>query len=120
MPEIIGTLRGHKSETYGTDSKKKRIVAIDSEGEYPKLCVFTMMGKGVDAILPFKKGDKIRLHFNPQSREYQGKYFTDNFAYRVEKVEDAPVNSPAPKRTEAREPRHEPEMSQEEIDDLPF
>ena len=99
---------------------------IDTEGKYPKLAMFTLIGeKNVELLKGFKQGDRIRVSFNPESREYNSKYYTENFGWKIEAVNETPVNSPPARTSEDRAEysRAQPvpfPADAEDFSDLPF
>lgn len=100
-----------KSQSTGEEWARTGFV-IETEGEYPKMIAFTILGADkVDKFLQYnKEGDKVEVSFDPSSREYNGKYYTDLRAWKVWGLERSDDN-PAP----------EPELQPEgEDDDLPF
>lgn len=82
---------------------------INTGGEYPKDVAFTVFGS--DRVSNFQKFNKVghlvEVSFEPESREYEGRFYTDLSAWRtmtLNKGNEAP----------------EPVVAQEEDDDLPF
>lgn len=76
---------------------------------------FTVLNDKIE-LLYFENGDKITVHFNLKSNEWQGKYFTNVICWKIEKIRDS-----------QRKPDAEPisETKFEEVkgvegDDLPF
>lgn len=77
---------------------KKSGFAVETKGEYPKTVYFTVFGEEkVDNLLKFNKvGQLVDVSFNAESREYNGKFYTDLQAWKiftatnenVEKVEE--------------------------------
>lgn len=84
--------------------------AIKTGGQYPQDIYFTQFG--VDKVERFQKfnkvGDEVEVSFEPRSREYEGKWYTDLNAWKVWTVN---------KGQAVEEPVLEPEG---EEDDLPF
>jgi len=77
----------------------KTTFAIVTEGKYPKTIAFNDFGTAnVDNR---NVGDEIIVSFNPESREYNGKYYTELSAYKIELVAAVQVARPAPVETAA-------------------
>lgn len=56
---------------------KKREFLLDyQDGNYPKMVVFTGMKDKADSIGQLNVGQKIRVYFNAESREFSGRYYT--------------------------------------------
>jgi hypothetical protein len=62
----------------------KQNFAIETDGEYPKMVVFSAMGKVLDYLKNKKVGNSVTVSFNPESREYQNKFYTDLKAWKIE------------------------------------
>ncbi len=95
--EIVGKL--HKK--FDTENKSATFQVRDfvieaDDGRYPQMVKFQLVQDKCDEIDKFNEGDNIRVHFNLRGREWQGKYFTNLNAWRVEKPtvnQDIPVSS---------------------------
>lgn len=99
---------------------KKQEFILEIPGEFPKkLCIANWNDKVNLASL--KEGETIKVSFDVESREYNGKWYTDVKAWKVEKIEStAPAGSkeddlPLPPDMQAPPPTIE-----DEVDDLPF
>ena len=89
--EAIGKL--HKK--YETESKtqtfqaREFVIEINS-GQYPQFIKFQLTQDRCATLDPFNEGDQIKVHFDLRGREWNGKYFTNLNAWRLESGE-APV-----------------------------
>jgi hypothetical protein len=63
---------------------QKQELIITYGGQYPKDVVVTCFGKVVDSVEQLTEGMGITAHVNPESREYNGKYFTNINAWKLE------------------------------------
>lgn len=125
LPAVKGTsARGEWS---------KQEVIFEQSGEFgKKVCVGFWGDKSQDAakLVP---GDKVKVSANVESREYNGRWYTDVRAWKMERSGagsgapsphaeydwSAPAQSTAP--TSSSMPlTEEPVASKEEFDDLPF
>jgi len=94
ITEIKETIKG---ETAAGKSWEKLTFVIDTETEYDNIIAFDVFGE--EAVERFNKynkvGDKVKVIFNIKCREYQGKYYTNLAAWRIEdateKVEEVEV-----------------------------
>ena len=67
-----------KSEAY------KGSFVIKSQGQYPKLVAFETFGKTFDATKGYTVvGNEVEVSFDPESREYNGRYYTELKAWKV-------------------------------------
>ncbi len=62
---------------------RKRDFIIETQDNYPKTICMTQWGDQIDAT-QVQKGDLIKAHIDIQSREYNGRWYTDVKAWRVE------------------------------------
>ena len=70
-------------------NKKVEFVVTETSGQYPQSAKFSIFGTDkVDKFLQYNKVDQeVEVHFNFKTTEWQGKYFTNNEAWRVSKVQ---------------------------------
>ena len=95
--EIVGKL--HKK--FDTESKTatfqaREFVIEADDGRYPQMVKFQLVQDKCDEIDKFNDGDNIRVHFNLRGREWQGKYFTNLNAWRIESGTAAAPAAAAP------------------------
>ena len=80
--QITGTIKTvHDVEHVGQNQTAKRTVVIETDGQYPKTIALTMW-KDV-ATKTYSVGDTLTADFDIESREYNGKYYTDIKAYKT-------------------------------------
>lgn len=87
----------------GKDWSKQEFV-IETDDKFPKMVAFTLFNKPMEG----RVGDQATVEFFPESREFNGKYYTDLMAWRVTVVNVG----------NELEPKEEAYQAQE--DDLPF
>lgn len=63
---------------------KKQDFVIETNDQYPKKLCISAWGDKVDELNRLKKGDLIKVFFDIQSREYNGKWYTDIRAWRIQ------------------------------------
>lgn len=113
----------------GEWSKQEFLVEYQ-EGNFPSTACFNVWGMDkVNDLAKFAEGDEIKVSFNINSREFNGKYYTDLRAWKIayaNEAQAAPVQQPAaepandvpagfaPAYTPAGEP------AEDFGDDLPF
>ena len=88
--ELNGTITVISEVQEGTakstgNTWKKAGFAVETKGEYPKTVYFSVFGEEkVDNLLKFNKvGQNVDVSFNVESREYNGKYYTDLQAWKI-------------------------------------
>jgi len=65
---------------------RKRDFILETEGPYPKQVCITQWGDDIEAF-DLREGDRLTAHIDLRSREYQGRWYTDVRAWKVEKGE---------------------------------
>lgn len=103
-----------------------------TQGEYPKTICFTVMGKERWEKMAIKVGGNFCVSFDPESREWNGKYFTDLSAWKAVNLDadqstqtqqpaaQAPAAAPAPEPTGVSPFPTSAPQSTGGSDDLPF
>lgn len=71
---------------------KSQDFLIETDEKYPKKIVFTVFSH-VDMIEGVKAGDIVDVNFEIESREWNGKWFTQAKAIGVNKVELKPIDN---------------------------
>jgi hypothetical protein len=119
LPEQGGTSKN------GNEWKKQEYV-LETHEQYPKKVCFQLFGADRIAQASIQEGEELTVHFDIDSREYQGRWFTNINAWKVEHVDNAnPANAAGPgnaayANTPAA-PAPEPDfMPSNDKDDLPF
>ncbi len=106
----------------------KQDFVLETEDQYPKKACFTAWGDKSADLKTFSLGDKLRVTFSVESREYNERWYTDLRAYRIDLASDAPsasapVASSRPSSTPASKPvtpaADLPSFSEDD-QDLPF
>ena len=77
---------------YDTEKKSEKFSVRDfvievTEGQYPQFIKFQMTNDRCSLIDNYNVGDVIKVHFDLRGREWQGKYFTNLNAWRIESPE---------------------------------
>lgn len=90
---------------------KKQEFVVETPDQFPRKVCMTLFGDRVDQY-PVAIGDDVVVSIDIESREYNGRWYTNVNAWKIEKA-TAQVEAPAP----APVPTFEP---QSETDDLPF
>ncbi len=85
--EIEGKLlRKFDAESKSASFQAREFVIEVPDGNYPQYIKFQLTQDRCAAIDPHKEGEQIKVHFDLRGREWQGKYFTNLNAWRVEKA----------------------------------
>jgi hypothetical protein len=97
---------------------KKREFVIEMPGQYPKKVCITTWGDKTSDLANLNEGDELKVSVDIESREWNGRWFTDVKAWRIEKESSggggaAPADQPPM-------PDEEPFDPDGGNDDLPF
>jgi hypothetical protein len=92
---------------------KKQEFILETPGQYPKKVCLSLWGDKVDEI-KISTGEKITASINIESREYNGRWYTEVRAWKVVRTSEAQRDIPPPSTDDSFIP--ETDAS----DDLPF
>lgn len=67
----------------GTWVKREFVIEIPSQ--YPRSVCFTSWGERAEVVKSLEEGEEVTVTFDPESREYNGRWYTDLKAWRIEK-----------------------------------
>ncbi len=74
----------------------KQEYVLETEDAYPKKVHFDFFGERATQY-PLEVGDKVRLSFDIESREYNGRWYTSIRGWKAEKIDgQAPAQPSAP------------------------
>jgi hypothetical protein len=91
---------------------RKQEFVLETEGDYPKDVCIVQWGEKIEEF-GVQEGERLTVHVDIQSREYNGRWYTDVKAWRVEREASAAPSGPPP----VEEPFPAPS---DPGDDLPF
>ncbi len=112
-------------QTFSSGFQKREFV-ITTKEQYPQNVKFELIKDRIDLIAPYKAGDQIKVHFNVRGNEYNGKYFVNLQAWRLEPANSAGPSSSSSASASSGDPfseagfPDEPTSDSSEPDDLPF
>lgn len=123
--DITGKLHKVFEVEQKTDSFKAREFVIETPGDYPQFVKFQLTQDRCNAIDKYNEGDDITVHFDLRGREWQGKYFTNLNAWKIEGGSGGGQAAPAQDTfNEGAAPAANSNAnnidSREDLDDLPF
>ena len=112
--ELTGKIIQVLPEQSGTSQRgpwRKQEYVIEMPGDYPKQVCFMVWGDKIDQFA-IKQGETLTVHIDLESREYNGRWYTDVKAWRVERPagQDGMQETPPP-------PEEAPPVFD---DDIPF
>ncbi len=115
--EVEGKLHKVFDEEQKTDTFKTREFVIETSGEYPQFVKFQLTQDRCSLIDRFKEGDAVKVSFDLRGREWQGKYFTNLNAWRI----DGDTENVEPSFNQEQVSSDDaPFDADSDVDDLPF
>jgi single-strand DNA-binding protein len=84
--EIVGKLyKKFPTESKSPTFQTRELVLEIVEGNYPQLVKFQLTQDRCQLLESYNEGEEIKVHFDLNGREWQGKFFTNLTAWRIEK-----------------------------------
>lgn len=111
LPEVSGT--GKNGTTW-----TKRDFVIETIDSFPKKVCLSAWGDKTAELNGVGEGEMIKVSFDVSSREYNGKWYTDLRAWKIEKMGAATQGAPHTEGPGTFDPA--PAGSESATDDLPF
>ncbi len=121
--EIKGKIIQILPEQSGTGKNgqwRKCEYILETEGQYPKKVCFNLWGEKIDQN-PVREGDLVTVFFDIESREFNGRWYTDVRGWKIEGQSAAQPDMPPPPGIEDMDmapPSNDAPLPEE--DDLPF
>ena len=88
--EIEGLMHKIFDTEAKTESFQAREFVISIEGNYPQFVKFQLTQDRCGLVDSFNEGEKVKVYFDLRGREWQGRYFTNLNAWKIEKGAVAP------------------------------
>jgi len=122
--KVITVLPVESGTSKSGNAWQKQSFVVETAGQYPKKICFQLFGDKVNDCPSV--GEEVKVFFDIDSHEYNGRWFTQINAWKVEKMTaQQPVQAPAqqgwqaayPQPQQQAQPAPQPQTSG---DDLPF
>ncbi|MEM9385452.1 MAG: DUF3127 domain-containing protein [Pseudomonadota bacterium] len=87
--ELTGKITHALPEVSGNSARgpwRKREYVIEIPGDYPKQVCFMVWGDKIDQF-QIQEGQELTVYFDLESREYNGRWYTDVKAWRIQQGE---------------------------------
>jgi hypothetical protein len=115
--EITGRIVEVLEEQSGQSAKggwRKQQYILETQGQFPKKICFMVWGDKIDDF-KIKENQEVEVSIDIESREFNGRWYTDVKAWKV-------VTSGGPAGDSAPPPSEPPPFAEEEdgLEDLPF
>ena len=103
----------------GTWTKQDFI--IETQEQFPKKVCISIWGEKAKELDAIAIGETMKIGINVESREFNGKWYTDIKAWKIDKLGAAQLNDSVPMPSdETLPPFLDPNNKFEPTDDLPF
>jgi hypothetical protein len=112
MPSTSGMSKAGKEWT-------KQEFVIETKDQYPRKVMMSVMGDKVNELKRFAVGNEVKASLNIESREYNGRWYTD---VRAWKLEGNATGGGSSSEADPFHPDNEPSFNSGDssTDDLPF
>lgn len=118
--EINGKVIELLPEKSGQSAKgiwRKQEYVLETEGQYPKKICFMVWGDKIDDF-SIKQGEQLTVSIDIESREYNGRWYTDVKAWQVNRANTPSYEASGPTQFDTNQPY---DSSSADIDDeIPF
>ncbi len=119
--EIEGKLlKKYDTENKTASFQAREFVLEIQDGNYPQFIKFQLTQDRCPLLDTCEEGEQVKVHFDLRGREWQGKYFTNLNAWRLEKPTAQPVETAPVGSEETVFPTASDEPPAAANDDLPF
>lgn len=101
---------------------KKQEIVVETDGQFPKKICISIWGDKINES-QLQVGNMLTIDFDVESREYNGRWYTDVKAWKIELAGAAPAGMQAqgmPVEAGFPPPPPPPPLPENEKDDLPF
>lgn len=78
------------------NSWQKQEFVIETMEQYPKKVCANLWGDKLDMLDTVNIGDTVKVSFSIESREFNGKWYTDVKAWKIEPATEAPAQAAQP------------------------
>lgn len=97
MHQLSGTVKEiFDEQTFDSGFNKREFVITDEADKYPQDIKFECVKDNVELVNKLNKGDRIKVTFDIRGREWQGKYFVNLAAWKIEPLSSKSDSSDEP------------------------
>ena len=122
--EFVGVVYRIMPQQSGTSARgqwQKQEVIFEQPDEFSRKVCVTFFGDRVQDAATLQVGEKVNVSCNIESREYNGRWYTDVRAWRIQKVQpEQPAAAPIPDLPPFETAEPAMPAGGDLFDDLPF
>lgn len=115
--KIVAVLKPESGVSRSGNQWQKQEFVIETDDQFQRKVCFTLFNDKLSLLEGFSQGDEVDVSFNLESREYNGKWFHNINAWKIDRIGANPVQDTSP---EYRLEDIPPEPEDYSADDLPF
>tara|TARA_B110000037_G_scaffold29139_1_gene34806 strand:+ start:83723 stop:84076 length:354 start_codon:yes stop_codon:yes gene_type:complete len=102
-------------QTFPSGFSKREFVVTSTADRFPQDIKFDCLKDKADLLEGVKEGDEVTVHFDLGGREYNGRYFVNVNAWKLDSGSSSAVGSPS-----SKEPEDTTDYSPDAVDEVPF
>ena len=115
--KLVKILNMESGVSRNGNSWKKQEFILETQEQFPRKVCFTLFNDKVSLLTGFAGGEDLEVSFDVESREFNGKWYHNINAWKIEKSgQKTPAEIPPPFSSDDVPP----EELREDHDDLPF
>lgn len=84
--EIEGSIKEIFEQQNFDSGFSKREFVVTTKEQYPQDIKLELIKDRCDLISPYKKGDQVKVQFNLRGNEYNGRYFVNLQAWKIDQL----------------------------------
>ncbi|MCL3780638.1 DUF3127 domain-containing protein [Prolixibacteraceae bacterium JC049] len=100
----------------GKEWQKQEFV-IETEEQFPKSVCFTLFNDKINILQGYNQGDQVDVGFNLESREFNGRWYHNINAWKIDRVQNEAAAGMMPPEFA---PEDVPPPAEDSVNDLPF
>ena len=86
--EVTGKVHLIQAEEQVSESFKKRLLVVETDGEYPQLIPIDFVQDKTSKPDGFSIGDKVKVSINLRGNEYNDRYYLSAQGWKIEKSDN--------------------------------
>src|SRR5690554_7986353 len=88
---VIKILNAESGVSRAGKEWKKQEFVIETQDQFPRKVCFTLFNDKVSLLDQIQEGKEVDVSFNVESREYNGRWFHNINAWKIDQVADNPA-----------------------------
>lgn len=122
--KLSGTVYRIEAPVQISEKLTKRNFVVTTGDKYPETVAFEMLNDKCDLADGFTEGQQVEVSFNVRGREYNGKFYTNLTAWKIEATGSTQASAPKSDFTSANKNpalrTQSTTVASADLDELPF